>query len=85
VTAPALKIVTQTESWKKEIDENIIKILEDHLAKAKAGEFDGLAVIFSTKDNMCGHAYSNMMSRNDIIGVCERLKHAILTSMDNER
>jgi len=79
-----LKVVTKTESWKEFVDQSIIDLLEDALAKAKTGEFKGVALVAETKDEMLYSYVSATSDRTFLMGALDRVKHRILMQIHNE-
>ena len=70
-----LRIITQEESWQKELDVEIVELLEDALADAKQGKFDGIAVITTNKDGTCVHRWSKASSFTRMLGAIHRLAY----------
>lgn len=78
--AEPLKVLTQQESWLQEVDASIVQMLEDVLARAKQGEFTGMALSFTCKDGSTFGTYSKMDHQGLIIAGLERLKFGMLSN-----
>lgn len=76
-TAPLIRLITQEESWRAEVNESVIELLEDLLERAKAGEFTGMAVAATIKDGQTMSAFSNMANIAPLIGAIVRMQMRI--------
>lgn len=77
-----LQVITQTESWTKEVKEDVVEALERLLEKAQAREIQGIAYSCVTIDKAVLTGFTKTKDRNGMIGGLERVKHHILAGED---
>jgi len=73
-----LKVITQTESWRQEVQDDVVDRLRELLAKAEAGEIQGIAYAAATIDNCISTGFTKNNAQSAIIGGLERVKHRML-------
>jgi len=78
----ALRLITQTESWKQEVQVDVVTRLRELLAMAEAGEIQGIAYAAATTDNMVATGFTKNNAQSAIIGGLERVKHRMLSGED---
>lgn len=76
--AQPLKLITQTESWKTEVQVDVVERLRELVAMAEAEEIQGIAYSAATIDNMTLTGFTKNNAQNAIIGGLERVKHRML-------
>lgn len=74
-----VRVITQTESWRQEVQRDVIETLERLLEQAHSGELQGIAYAGVTADNCVVTGFSKDNGRSAIIGGLERVKHRMLT------
>lgn len=72
------RLITQTESWAGEVQEDVVDSLVRLLEQANSGELQGFAYAGATKDNCVVTGYTKDINRSAIIGGLERVKHRML-------
>lgn len=77
--AAPLRVITQTESWKAEVQQDVVERLRELLAQAEAGEIQGIAYAAVTLDNMIATGFTKNNAQSAIIGGLERVKHRMLS------
>lgn len=73
-----LRVITQTESWKQEVQADVVGRLEELLALAKEGEIQGIAYSAACIDNAVRAGFTKSSAHNAIIGGLERVKFMML-------
>lgn len=76
--AQPLKLITQTESWKQEVQVDVVTRLRELLAQAESGEIQGIAYAAATADNCIATGFTKNDAQSAIIGGLERVKHRML-------
>lgn len=78
--AENLKLITQPESWKQEVKEDVVCQLRDLLSKAETGELQGFIFVGLTIDRCVITAATKNSDQAGLIGGLERVKHRMLAS-----
>ena len=73
-----LRVITQTESWAQEVQADVVSTLRELLARAEAGEIQGIAYAANCADNLVLTGFSKRNNQSAIIGGLERVKHRML-------
>lgn len=76
------RIVTQPESWAREVKDDVVSAIRSLLDRAQAGEIQGIAYSCATIDNMVITGCTKNVNQSAIIGGLERIKHRILAGED---
>jgi hypothetical protein len=76
--ADPLRVITQTESWRQEVQADVVSCLRDLLAMAEAGEIQGFAYSAVCADMCVSTGFTKDVNRSAIIGGLERVKHRML-------
>lgn len=77
-----VRVITQTESWAKEVQEDVVAVLRRLLKRAEAGEIQGIAYSCSTVDNMVLTGSTKCANQSAVIGGLERIKYRMLAGED---
>ncbi|MFD1945058.1 hypothetical protein [Paradevosia shaoguanensis] len=77
-----LRLITQTESWKQEVQVDVVTRLRELLAMAEAGELQGIAYAAATTDNMIATGFTKNNAQSAIIGGLARVTHRMLAGED---
>lgn len=77
-----LKVITQPESWRQEIREDVVSHLRGLLDRAEAGEIQGIAYSCASVDNCVVTGFTKNDAQSAIIGGLERVKHRMLADED---
>lgn len=73
-----LRLITQAESWSKEVHEDVVKVLRDALARAEAGEITGVALAMTSVDECTVTYFSKREASALMLGAVVRLQDALL-------
>lgn len=77
-----MKVITQTESWRSEVNEDVVSTLRALLERAEAGELQGIAYSIATVDNCVVTGVTKNDAQSAIIGGLERIKFRMLRGED---
>jgi hypothetical protein len=77
-----LRVITQTESWKQEASTYAIEMLEDWLARAKAGEIVAVSLVGECADGFTITGFTVPKSRAAMLGALNYMQHRILRDWD---
>ncbi len=75
-----LRLITQTESWKAEVKDDVVETLLTLLERARSGEIQGLAYSAATIDSAVLTGFTKSDGHNVILGGLARVQHAMLAS-----
>ena len=78
-----LKLKTQEEAWRESVDTEIVGLMEEMLAQAKNGEFDGIAIAASRKDGQTFHSWSSSSDFARLAGAISRLQYRLMLKQDD--
>jgi len=73
-----LRIITQTESWKQEVQSDVVVRIRELLAMAEAGEIQGIAYAAAGIDNTIITGFTKNNAQTAIIGGLARVQHRML-------
>lgn len=73
-----LRVITQTESWKQEVQADVVERLTELLEAAKAGEIQGIAYSAVTVDGMVATGFTKNAHQSAIIGGLVRVQHRMI-------
>lgn len=77
-----LRVITQTESWSKEVQTDVVARLSELLEMAKSGEIQGIAYSCALIDGCTATGFTKNNAQSAIIGGLERVKHRMLAGED---
>ena len=72
------RVITQTESWKQEVQFDVVERLRDLLTMAESGEIQGIAYAAVTADNCVVTGFTKNDGQSAIIGGLARVQHRML-------
>jgi len=79
-----LRVITQTESWKQEVQADAVRLLEEWLAMAKSGELQGVALAGVRIGERQMTAFSKSENRNILIAGMTQCTYRMCRMMDEE-
>jgi predicted hydrolase (HD superfamily) len=82
--ADPLRVITQTESWKQEANQSAIRLLEEWLEKAKAGEIVAVALVGEGVDGLMSREFTRPRSRMAMIGALADMQYHLHRDMERE-
>lgn len=74
-----LRVITQTESWKQEVQADVVERLREILKMAEAGEIQGFAYAALGIDNTVITGFTKNDGQSAIIGGLARVQHRMLS------
>ena len=80
----AVRVITQAESWKQEVREDVVVRLRELLAMAESGEIKGIAYAATTADNAVITGYSKSENFSALVGGLSNVQFRMLKA-DTER
>jgi len=76
------RVITQTESWKQEVQTDVVERLRDLLSMAESGEIQGIAYAAAGIDNTVITGFTKNNAQTAIIGGLARVQHRMLSGED---
>ena len=73
-----LKLITQSESWKQEVQTDVVETLKRALAAAESGELTGVAIAATTKDACTWTTFSKRAAGGLMLGAVARLNFRLI-------
>lgn len=77
-----LRVITQTESWKQEVQADVVERLAELLEMARSGELQGIAYAAVSTDNMVVTGFTKNNNQSAIIGGLARVQHRMIAGED---
>jgi hypothetical protein len=77
-----LRVITQTESWRQEVQDDVVMRLRSLLEQAEAGEIQGIAYAASTVDGMVQTGFTKNNAQSAILGGLARVQHRMIAGED---
>lgn len=77
--AEPLRIITQTESWRQEVQADVVSQLRELLAMAESGEIQGFAYAAASADSMVISGFTKNNYQSAIIGGLARVQHRMIS------
>jgi hypothetical protein len=76
--ADPYRLITQPESWKSEVQEDVVSRLRTLLEKAESGELQGIAYAAVTIDRCVMTGFTKNDDQSGIIGGLARVQHRMI-------
>ena len=80
--AKTIKLVTEPEVWRDEVNAACIDRLEELLGKAKTTGLTGFALAWTEKGNAAATAFTKSDNRYSLIGAVAELQHRLIAVGD---
>lgn len=80
--AEPFQLVTQPESWRQEVSDDVVQALRRLLERAEAGELQGVAYSCITIDGCVVTGFTKSADQSATIGGLERVKFRMLSGED---
>ncbi|KQS79036.1 hypothetical protein ASG25_10645 [Rhizobium sp. Leaf384] len=72
------RLITQPESWKSEVQNDVVTRLRELLEMAESGELQGIAYSASTVDGCVMTGFTKSADQNGIIGGLARVQYRMI-------
>lgn len=73
-----LKLITQAQSWRSEVQEDVVDTLRKALARAEAGEINGVAIAATCVDGCTWTTFSKRDKGGLLLGAMARLNYRLI-------